>query len=87
MPTILPSHIVSAIDSLFGPTRNELNSGMIGAQYRAEVHALLSLIDEVPGGLIDLPSAEYLEFSRCRGELATTASVRFSSAAESVLTG
>jgi hypothetical protein len=72
MPTILPSQVVQAIDSLFGPNRSELDSRMIGAQYQAEVHTLLSLLDEVPRELIDLPSAEYLELSRCRAELATT---------------
>jgi hypothetical protein len=32
----------------------------------------LSLLDEVPSELIDLPSREYVELSRCRAVLATT---------------
>jgi hypothetical protein len=72
MPTIMPREVVQSIDSLFGANRSELDSRMIGAQYQAEVHTLLSLLNEVPGELIDLPSDEYLELSRCRAELATT---------------
>ena len=73
MPKILPSHVVTAIDSMFGPTRNELDSRAVTHVYRAEVHALLALLDEVPRELIDLSSVDYLEFSRCRSVLATSA--------------
>jgi len=62
MPKILPSQIVSAIDSMFGPSRNEIYSDAITWAYRAEVHALLGMLDEVPGELIDLSSTDYLEF-------------------------
>jgi hypothetical protein len=72
VPKVLPSEVVEAIDSLFGPSRNELDGRMVTHAYRAEVHALLALLDEVPGELIDLRSVEYLEFSRCRAVLATT---------------
>jgi hypothetical protein len=72
MPKILPSQIVSAIDSMFGPGRNEIYSDAITWAYRAEVHALLGKLDEVPGELIDLSSTDYLEFSRCRAVLSTS---------------
>jgi hypothetical protein len=72
MPRVLPSQVIPAIDSLFGANRNELDGRVITNLYRAEVQTLLALLDEVPGELIDLPAAEYLEFTRCRAVLATT---------------
>jgi hypothetical protein len=72
MPRILPSQLVSAIDSMFGAGRNEIYSDAITNRYRAEVHALLGLLDEVPSELIDLPTTDYLEFSRCRAVLSTS---------------
>src|SRR6266851_7002911 len=72
MPKVLPSQVVNAIDSMFGPARNELDSRAIAHAYRAEVHALLCLLDEVPSELVDLSSADYLEYSRCRAVLATS---------------
>jgi hypothetical protein len=72
MPKILPSQVVQAIDSLFGANRNELDGRAVTHVYRAEVHTLLTFLDEVPKELIDLPSVEYLEFARCRAVLATT---------------
>jgi hypothetical protein len=72
MPRILPSHIVEAIDTLFGVNRGELDGRAVAQIYCAEVHALLALLDEVPGELIDLGSIDYLELTRCRAVLATT---------------
>jgi hypothetical protein len=72
MPRILPSQIVEAIDTLFGVNRGELDGRAVAQIYRAEVHALLALLDEVPGELIDLGSVDYLELTRCRAVLATT---------------
>jgi hypothetical protein len=72
MPKILPSQVVSAIDVMFGSNRNELDGRSVAHTYRAEVHALLGLLDEVPSELFDLSSADYLEFSRCRAVLATS---------------
>ena len=72
MPKILPSQIVAAIDNLFGPNRNELDSGGVKHIYRAEVHTLLSMLDEVPSELIDLNVGDYLELSRSRAVLATS---------------
>jgi hypothetical protein len=72
MTKVLPSQIVSAIDGMFGANRTEIDGGAITNVYRAEVHALLNLLDEVPRELIDLASADYLELSRCRAVLATS---------------
>jgi hypothetical protein len=72
MPKVLPSQVVSAIDSMFGASRNEIDSRRITNNYRAEVHALLGLVAEVPKELIDLPSADYLELSRCMAVLYTS---------------
>jgi hypothetical protein len=71
MPNILPSQIAQAIDSFFGASRNEIYSQHITAVHRVEVHALLSLLDEIPRELIDLPFPDYSEFLRCRAVLAT----------------
>src|SRR5882672_7616965 len=72
MPKILPSQVASAIDSMFGAGRNELDSHAVAHTHRAEVHALLGLLDEVPSELVDLSSTDYLEFSRCRAVLSTS---------------
>ena len=72
MSKVLPSQLVEAIDSLFGANRKELDGRAVTHVYRAEVHALLALLDEVPRELIDLPTVEYLEFTRCRAVLATS---------------
>ena len=71
MPSILPSQIVAAIDSMFGPNRNELDSRAVKHIYKVQVHALLAMLNEVPPELIDLNASEYLEFSQCRAVLAT----------------
>jgi hypothetical protein len=51
MPSILPSHIVTAIDSMFGPNRNELDGRMVKHIHKVQVHALLAMLDEVPRNL------------------------------------
>lgn len=72
MPSVLPSHIVEAIDSMFGPNRNEIGVRAVQHIHRAQVHALLAMLDDVPPQLIDLNPRDYLELSYCRGVLATT---------------
>ena len=71
MPAVLPSHIVSAIDSMFGPKRNELDMYGVQHTHKGQVYALLTMLDEVPQQLIDLNATDYLELSQCRGVLAT----------------
>ncbi len=71
MPAVLPSHIVSAIDTMFGPTRSEVDGRAVTHVFKAQVQALLGMLDEVPSALIDLNAQDYLEFSQCRAVLAT----------------
>ena len=71
MPSILPSQIVAAIDSMFGPNRNEIDGGAVQHVHKVQVHALLSMLDDVPPALIDLNAQDYLEFSQSRAVLAT----------------
>jgi hypothetical protein len=72
MPKVLPSQIVSAIDGMFGASRSEIDGGAITYVHRAEVYALLGLLDQIPGELVDLPTTDYLKYSRCRAVLATS---------------
>jgi hypothetical protein len=72
MSNTLPSHIVEAIDSLFGPNRSELDEQAIRPVHQAAVYTLLALLDDVPRELIDLGSVDYAQFTRCRGVLATS---------------
>ncbi|WP_271596723.1 MULTISPECIES: hypothetical protein [unclassified Bradyrhizobium] len=74
MPKVLPSHIVSAVDNMFGVGRSELYSQAITPDHRGEVYALLDMLDQVPRELIDLSSTDYLELSRCRAVLSTALS-------------
>jgi hypothetical protein len=39
--------------------------------HKVRIHALLTMLVEVPPQLIDLNAQEYLEFSQCRAVLAT----------------
>ena len=64
MPRILPSQVVAAVDSLFGANRNELDGRAVTHAHRAEVHALLALLDEVPRELIDLSSDDLAATAR-----------------------
>jgi 7-keto-8-aminopelargonate synthetase-like enzyme len=61
-----------ALDQLFGANRSELGDGTINGNHSAQVHTLLLLLDQIPDNLIDLPFNDYLEFSNCRGSLATS---------------
>lgn len=72
MPTVLPSHIVEAIDAMFGPDRNEADVRMVQVTHKGKVHALLAMLDAVAPELIDLNATDYRELSECRGVLATT---------------
>jgi len=71
MPKLLPSQVAMAIDQLFGSNRSELNDGAINGNHRAQVQTLLLLLDHIPDNLIYLPFNDFLEFSSCRGSLAT----------------
>jgi hypothetical protein len=56
---------------MFGTNRNEIDGRAVQHMYKVQVHALLSMLDEVPPALIDLNAHDYLEFSQCRAVLAT----------------
>jgi hypothetical protein len=75
MPRIVPSQVVSAIDSLFGPSRSELNVDMIRFAHRDGVRTLLSLLRQVPDELITVPFAEYTEYLQCQSSLTSALSV------------
>lgn len=75
MPRIRPSQVVAAIDSLFGPSRNELNHEMIKFVHRDNVRTLLSLLRQVPNELITVPFVDYTEYLQCQSSLTSALSV------------
>ena len=64
-----------AIDSLFGPSRNELNVDMIKILHRDAVRTLLLLLRQVPDELITVPFADYTEYLQCQSSLTSALSV------------
>jgi hypothetical protein len=57
---------------MFGTNGNEIDGRAVQHMYyKVQVHALLSMLDEVPPALIDLNAQDYPEFSQCRAVLAT----------------
>jgi hypothetical protein len=75
MPRVVPSQVVSAIDSLFGPSRNELSVNMIRFVHRDAVRSLLLLLRQVPDELVAVPFADYTEFLQCQSSLTSALSV------------
>jgi hypothetical protein len=75
MPRIVPSQVVSAIDSLFGPSRGELNVDVIRFAHRDGVRTLLLLLRQVPDELITVPFADYTEYLQCQSSLTSALSV------------
>jgi hypothetical protein len=74
VPRVVPSEVVSAIDRLFGSSRNELDTGIIRFKNRDEVRTLLSLVNQVPDDLITVPFADYVEYLHCRSALTSALS-------------
>lgn len=70
MQGLRPSEIIQAIDALFGPSRNELDSLAIKHFHQVEVRTLLSLLDDMPRELLRMPAVDLVEFTRCRAVLA-----------------
>jgi hypothetical protein len=66
---VLPSDLVKAIDSLFGPRTHDIDDGRIKPHHRAKVETLLALLDRVPTELIALRVEELTELLNCRAEL------------------
>jgi hypothetical protein len=75
MLRIVPSQVVAAIDSLFGPSRNELDVEMIGFAQRDNVRTLLSLLRQVPDELVTVPFADYTEYLQCQSCLTSALSI------------
>ena len=75
MPRIVPSQVVLAIDSLFGPSRGELNVDMIRFPHRDAARTLLLLLRQVPDELITVPFADYTEYLQCQSSLTSALSV------------
>jgi hypothetical protein len=75
MPRIVPSQLVSAIDNLFGPSRNELSFNVILFRDRNSVRTLLSLLDQLPDELITVSFHEYTEFLQCQSALVSALSI------------
>lgn len=73
MTEVLPSQVVSAIETMFGPMQGDLHHERIRPHHQVEVRALLDLLAEVPRNLITLPFVEHLEFTRCRAVLSEAA--------------
>jgi hypothetical protein len=71
MPRVPPSHVVQAINQLFG-TRNEIYSNDLSSIHNVEIETIVSLVGDIPSDLIDLNSQDYLEFKRCSAALAIT---------------
>jgi hypothetical protein len=66
---MVPSQVVAAIDSMFGPNRNELNQQMVRYTHVAQVATLLGLLDRVPDQLLTLSPADLVDFNLCRSSL------------------
>jgi hypothetical protein len=66
---------VSALDSLFGPSRGQLNVDMIRFPHRDAVRTLLSMLRQVPDELITVPFADYTEYLQCQSALTSALSV------------
>jgi hypothetical protein len=75
MPRVVPSQVAAAIDSLFGPSRNELGVDVIRFAHRDSVRTLLSLLRQVPDELITVPFADYTEYLQCQSSLTSALSV------------
>jgi hypothetical protein len=69
MPIITPRQIIEAINLMFGQPMTDL--GSVPHFKQSEVRTLLSLLDQLPPDLVNLPFHDFLEFERCRAVLAT----------------
>jgi hypothetical protein len=69
MPIVTPRQIIEAINSMFGQPTTDL--GSVPHTKQSEVRTLLSLLDQLPPDLVNLPFHDFLEFERCRAVLVT----------------
>jgi hypothetical protein len=70
---VLPSQVVQAIESVFGTPAMEMYNRLPGHYHIVEVNTILSLLDDMPAALIDLPFNDYVVFMKCRSTLAVAA--------------
>jgi hypothetical protein len=75
VPRVVPSQVVSAIDGLFGSSRNELDAGVIHFIHRDNVRTLLSLLDQMSDELITVPFVDYTDYLKCRSALTSALSI------------
>jgi hypothetical protein len=66
---------VSAINSLFGPSRGELNVDAIRFAHSDGVRTLLLLLRQLPDELITVPFADYTEYLQFQSSLTSALSV------------
>jgi hypothetical protein len=69
MPKIVPSQVVTAIDSMFGLNQNDVFDRQIGINHLHDVRSLLSLLDWVPDDLFTPTFSNLTEFLQCRAAL------------------
>jgi hypothetical protein len=68
-----PSQIVQAIETLIGRKSTDIDNRRITHNFLPEVNSILTLLNDVPTILIDLPFSDYVELTRCRAILAAAA--------------
>jgi len=69
MSRVVPSQVVSAIDSMFGANRNELDIDKIDYCCRDKVRTVLSLLDLLPDDLLTLTFENLTEYLQCCASL------------------
>jgi hypothetical protein len=74
MSRVVPSQVVSAIDSMFGVNRHEHDERKIGFQYRDQIRSLLSLLDFIPEDLLTPSFSDLTEYLQCRSSLVSALS-------------
>ena len=70
---VLPRQIVQAIESLIGPKPTDIDERRLKAHYQSEINSILTLLNDVPTSLVNLPFPDYLELTQCRSALAAAA--------------
>ncbi len=70
---VLPSEVVQGIELLIGAKSTDIDDRRLKSHYLAEVNSILTLVNDVPTELVDLPFNDYLELTQCRSALAAAA--------------
>jgi len=69
MADMLPSQVVDGVTYMFGPSTQELDEGRIKFVHRAQVQALLALMDQTPSNLPTLRLGDLVEYDVTRAAL------------------